>query len=177
MLKNVKMLSIKHFQEKQHFLKLYKKAIFDKIEIFHKKLIMVMSLKWLFCFKSISILSLMSFFWNTMHQMLELGLQRATSEMLHFKMVGICLGITVLYGDNRKAFLCSFDAIYASLNIKSMGLVGVECRLYIIYILLYLSMMGECLAVFAFWKIIMLFVKSASHFFYFKTIFFAVKLT
>lgn len=37
MLKNVKMLSIKHFQEKQHFLKLYKKAIFDKIEIFHKK--------------------------------------------------------------------------------------------------------------------------------------------
>ena len=87
-----------------------------------------------------------------MHQMLELGLQRATSETLHFKVLGICLGITVLYVDNKKAFLCSFYAIYASVNIKSMGLVGVECRLYIIYILLYLSMMGECQGVFVFWK-------------------------
>ena len=93
-----------------------------------------MSLKWSFCFKSISILSLMSFFWKTMHQMLELGLQRATSETLHFKVVGICLGITVLYVDNRKAFLCSFYAIYASVNIKSMGVWLVWNVVYILFI-------------------------------------------
>ena len=44
MLKNVKRLNIKHFQEKPCFLKLRKKEIFDIIEIFHAKLIMVMSL-------------------------------------------------------------------------------------------------------------------------------------
>ena len=47
MLKNVKRLNIKHFQEKPCFLKLRKKEIFDKIEIFHAKLIMVMSLVYL----------------------------------------------------------------------------------------------------------------------------------
>ena len=47
MLKNVKRLNIKHFQEKPCFLKLRKKEIFDIIEIFHAKLIMVMSLVYL----------------------------------------------------------------------------------------------------------------------------------
>ena len=39
-LKNVKMLNIKHFQEESYFLKLKKKAIFEKIEILNSKLIM-----------------------------------------------------------------------------------------------------------------------------------------
>ena len=39
---------------------------------------------------------------------------------------------------------------HVSVNAKSMGLVGVECFLYISYILLSLLMMGEFEAVFAF---------------------------
>ena len=55
MLKNVKMLNIRHFQDKKHyFLKFIKKAIFVKIDIFPTKLIMVMTLKELFCFKSLN---------------------------------------------------------------------------------------------------------------------------
>ena len=83
--------------------------------------------------------------------------------MLHLQVVVIHLELTVLYVDSSKAFLCIFFATYVSVNTKSMGLVGVECFLYINYILFNLWMMEEGQAVSE--KKNMLFVKSVFDFF------------
>ena len=69
-----------------------------------------------------------------------------------------------------------FNIYYVSVNTKSMGLVGVECFLYIRYILVILWIMGECQAVFAFFKKNALLVKSAFDFFYLKAEFICWKI-
>ena len=111
------MLNVKHFQGKRYFLKLCKKAIFDKREIFHLKLIMVMSLKWMFCFRSISILSLISFFWHTMHQMfiptIRVRSWFTKSYFTNATLIVIHLGIPALYVASKNAILCNFYATYA----------------------------------------------------------------
>ena len=71
-------------------------------------------------------------------------------------------------------FLCNINNV--SVNTNSIGLVGVECFLYIKYILFNLWMIGECQAVFAFWEKNTLFVKYVFDFFmYFKAEFICCK--
>ena len=44
---------------------------------------------------------------------IEVGLQRATSQMLHLKVIMIYIRITAHYVDSSKAILCSFYGTYA----------------------------------------------------------------
>ena len=103
----------------------------------------------MFCFKSISGLSLISFFWNTMHQMLiPVITVRSLFTRSYFTNVALKSGCdsfrnkSTLCWQYSQSFLCIFN--HFSITTKNMGLVSVKCFLYISYILFTLWVMGEC---------------------------------
>ena len=90
----------------------------DKIQIFHATLIMVTSLKKLLCFKSISILSFISFFWNTRHQMFIPAITgRSWLTKTYFTNAALKGGCDSFKNNSslcwQEAFLCGFYATYA----------------------------------------------------------------